>query len=65
MPRAQSVILNLNLNQSTAKSRRTYVRMVLRQHAPPKLERIFSHQKSILVPPKVRVRVRKIAHCDA
>ena len=41
------------------------VRMVLRKHAPPKLKRLLSHHKSILVPPKVRVRVGEIVHCGA
>ena len=49
-PRAESV--SLNLNQSISISRRTYVRMVLRQHAPLKLKRLLLHHKSILVPHK-------------
>ena len=62
-PRAESV--KVNLNQSTSKTRRTYFRMVLRQHAPLKLKRLLLHHKSILVPPKGRVRVGEIAHCLA
>ena len=34
----------------------TYVRMVLRQHTTPELQRLFLHRKRILVPSKVRVR---------
>jgi hypothetical protein len=62
-PRAERVILNIN--ESTTKSRRTYVRMVLRQHAPLKLKRLLLHRKSILVPPNGRVRVGDITHCVA
>ena len=49
-PRAESIILNPN--QSISISRRTYQRMVIRQHAPLKLKRLLSHHKSILVTPK-------------
>jgi hypothetical protein len=61
LPRAESVILNLNLNQPQNK-RRTYVRMVLRQHATHELKRLLSHHKSILVPPKGSVRDGEIVH---
>jgi hypothetical protein len=64
LPRAQQSV-SLHLNQKTAKSRRTYQRMVLRQHAPLKLKRLLSRHKSIFVPPKVRVREGEIAHCGA
>jgi hypothetical protein len=57
--------VNLGLNQSTATSCRTYVRMVLRQHTPSKLKRLLLQKKSILVPTKVRVRGSKIVHCIA
>ncbi len=60
MPRAESV--NLRLNQKTTTSRRTYVQMVLRQHTPPNLERLLSHHKSFLVPPKSRVRGSEIVY---
>jgi transcription initiation factor IIE alpha subunit len=54
VPGAKTV--NLNRNQSTTKSRRTYFWMVVRQHAPQKLKRLLFNRKSILVPPKARVR---------
>jgi hypothetical protein len=38
------------------KLRHTYVRMVLRQHTLQKLKRLLAYHKSILVPPKSRVR---------
>jgi hypothetical protein len=41
---------------------RTYVRMVFRQHTPPKLKRLLLHHKSVLMPSKCRVRDSKIAH---
>ena len=46
-------------------SRRTYVRVVLRQHTPSNLQRLLIHHKSILVPPKIRVCVGEIAHYPA
>jgi hypothetical protein len=54
-----------HFNKSTPKSHRTYVRMVLWQHTPPKLKGLLLHHKSILVPPKCRVRGSQIAHCVA
>jgi hypothetical protein len=60
MPVAESV--NLQLNQYTTKPHRTYVWMVLRQHTLLKLKRLLSHNKSILVPPKVRVCGSEIVH---
>ena len=53
------------MTQSTAISRRTYVRMVLRQHTPEKLQRFLLHHQSIAMPPKGRVRFGKTAHCAA
>jgi hypothetical protein len=40
----------------------TYVRMVRRQHATPKLQHPFVHRKSIRAPSKRRVRLSKVAH---
>ena len=39
--------------------------MILRQNTSVKLKRLLFQHKSILVPPKVTVRVGKTAHCKA
>jgi hypothetical protein len=57
--------VNLNRNQSSTKSCRTYVWMVVRQHAPQKLKRLLFNRKSVLVPPKGSVRDSEIGHCGA
>jgi hypothetical protein len=62
-PKAQSV--NFRHDQSAIKSRRTYVRMVLRQHTPSKLQRLLLQNKSIMVPTKFKVSLGEIAHCGA
>ena len=58
-------IADLEIVDANIQTCDTYLRMVLRQHTPPKLKRLLSHHKSILVPPKVRVRVGEIVHCGA
>jgi len=57
-------IADLNKADTKIQTWNAYVRMVLRQHAPPKLKRLLLHHKSILVPPKSRVRGSEIAHCS-
>jgi hypothetical protein len=43
----------------------TYVRMVRRQHATPKLQHLLAHRKRIRVPSKRRVRHSKVAQGQA
>ena len=57
---ADPEIADTNTNTSE-----TYLRMVLRQHTPPKLKRLLSHHQSFLVPPKVKVCGSEIVHCVA
>jgi hypothetical protein len=59
------IIASMLIAYTNVETRCPYVRMVLRQHTPLKLERFLLHHQSILVPPNFAVYYGKIAHCEA
>jgi hypothetical protein len=59
------IIASMLIAYTNVETRVPYIRMVLRQQTPLKLESFLLQHQSILVPPNIFVRGGKIDHCEA